>query len=169
MAIRRARARTPVDAAQANFNQSFTEAMKRAAASLGQPPGTTAVGDAEKVRQWGIYDPKVDRQALTAQIMTTGLPQEMLDPNSPTALAIVKAAPDLAPLYAQAQHDPELADVLAGFAENPLRYGLVAGIDDPEEQVKESNRLAALHQKQTARALETQQQDAGSAPEEGAA
>lgn len=160
MPPRRSRATTPEDRAIANFNASFDALTKRSAAGLGQPPGTKPVGDAEKVRQWGITDHKVDRTALTAQLMTQGVPPELLDPNNPQALAIAKAAPDLLPLYVQPVQDPELADTLAGLAHTPFRHGLLAGIDDPEEQVAEANRLAALHAKKTGAAVAEMEQEA---------
>jgi hypothetical protein len=154
MPPRRSRSMTPEDQAIESFNKNFDALTKRSALSLGQPPGTRPVGDAELVHQWGIMDSKVDRAQLAAQLLTTGLPPELLDPNSPNKLEIVKAAPDLAPLYAQPVKDPELADILAGFAERPFRYGILSAIDDPEDQVKEAERLSRLHDQQTSAALE---------------
>jgi hypothetical protein len=141
---------TPEDRAIENFNKSFDALTKRSAISLGQPAGTRPVGDAELVRQWGIMDNKVDRTALAQQLMAGGLPPELLDPNSPHKLEIVKAAPDLAPLYGQPVQDPEVADILAGLAEHPFRHGILAAIDDPEDQVKETARLNRLWEKQMA-------------------
>lgn len=154
MPNRRSRSTTPEDAAMKNFTANFDLLTKRSAASLGQPAGTRPVGDVELVRQWGIRDNKVDRPSMLAQLMTEGLPPELLDPNNPKAYAIAKAAPDLLPLYAQATPDHELADILAGFAERPFRYGILAAIDDPEDQVKEANRLDGLWQKKTGAPLE---------------
>jgi hypothetical protein len=150
MPPRRSRSMTPEDRAIENFNKSFDALTKRSAASLGQPPGTRPVGDAELVRQWGIMDNKVDRTALAQQLMAGGLPPELLDPNNPNSLEIVKAAPDLAPLYGQPVQDPELADILAGLAEHPFKYGILAALDDPEDQVKEAERLNRLWEKQMA-------------------
>lgn len=147
MPPRRSRSQTPEDAAIRSFTANFDLLTKRSAASLGQPPGTRPVGDVELVRQWGIRDNKVDRLQLLAQLLTTGLPQELLDQNNPQAFAIMKAAPDLAPLYGQPVTDHEVAEILTGLAEWPFRYGILAAIDDPEDQVKEANRLDGLWQK----------------------
>jgi hypothetical protein len=153
MPPRRSRSKTAEEYALERFNQNFEKAALQAAQSWGQPAGSRPVGDAEKVRQWGLQDSNVDRTALTASLLTQGLAPELLDPNNPQAPAVMKAAPDLAPLYGQPVQDSELADTLAGLAQYPFRYGLLAGIDDPEEQVKEAERLSRLHEQQTQAAL----------------
>jgi hypothetical protein len=155
---------TAMDMALERFWKNFDTATRRSAASLGQPPGTKPLGDAEKVRLWGTRDPKVDAATLAGQLTTTGVPPELLDPKSPTALAIAREAPeDLLRMYAQPTDDPELATILASLAEYPFTHGLLAGLDMPEEQVAEAERLDRLWRKQH----EQPSDEADDAPTEG--
>ncbi len=131
-----------------NFNDHFDQATERTAASMGRPLGAKDVGDAEKVRLWGASDPKVDPAQIVAQLLTTGVDPSLLDPNNLQALAVAKAAPDLAPLYGQPTEDDELAQILAAFAAHPFRHALLAGLIDPEDRVKESDRLQRAWEKQ---------------------
>lgn len=122
--------------------------------TVGEGPAIDAspISDAEKVRQWGQMDPNIsDPDMLREHLMQGAVPQELLDPNNPGSLAIVRANPAMAELYADpSPRDERLADMLARLAERPLRLGLLAHLeDDPEAMVKEANRLDALWQKQS--------------------
>lgn len=139
---------TAVERALANFWRDFDQATRRTAARLGRPPDTKQLGDAEKVRLWGRTDPKVDQARLASQLLTTGLPPELLDKAAPGHLAVVDEAPELAALYAQPTDDPDLATALAALAHYPYTHALLKGLDMPEEQVSEAERLQRLWEKQ---------------------
>lgn len=122
---------------------SFADELERlaqaSAAGQGQPVGTRKTSDAEAVKHWGITDPNVEYDQILQQLQTTGLPPEMLDPEK--GLLLFREQPDLAQWYGQPVQDPALADRMARIAEHPFRMGLLMDIDDPDEQVREANRL----------------------------
>jgi hypothetical protein len=139
---------TPEEAALGKFLQDFQLAAQRTAQKLGRPLGTDHVSEARKVAMWSATDPKADHATILQQLQTSGLPPEQLDPQGPDALAVVKASPKLAPLYAEVQADPELANTLASFAVWPLRHALLRAIPDPGEQVREAERLQRAYERQ---------------------
>lgn len=128
-----------VDRVAVSFADDLERLAQAAAADQGQPVGTRNVSDAEALRQWAYADPQADYDAILGQLQTTGLPPELLDPDH--GLTIFKEQPDLAQWYGQPVQDPALADRMARIAEHPFRMGLLMDIDDPDEQVRESNRL----------------------------
>jgi hypothetical protein len=133
----------------ASWLEQAEKVARRIAQADGDPPGAKKVGDAEAVRLWGLTDPNADYDLILDALATTGLSPEFLDPASPQALAVVKDRPELAPLYGQPAPTPELARALATYAEYPFRFGLFADFsDDPEEQVRRSDHLDGLWQKQ---------------------
>ncbi len=148
-----ARRRQPANAeeiARADLGEEIERMIDRLALAEGPPPDSSSVSDAKQLQQWGQRDPKVtDPDGMMRQLMETGLGQfpEMLDPNSPTCLAIVKANPEIAQMYTEPV-DEQLADMLCRLAEFPLRLGVLAPYaDDPEELVRFAKRMDARWQK----------------------
>jgi hypothetical protein len=129
---------------------SFLEDMEKVAARIasedGDPPGADRLGDAEAVRLWGQTDPNVDHDRLLSDLMTTGVAPEVVQ-----NLAIAKTRPEWAELYMQPTEDSEMAATLAALALHPFRAGLVFDYSpEPEEQVKRSDHIHALWEKQQA-------------------
>jgi hypothetical protein len=139
---------TPEEAALGKFLQDFQLATQRTAQKLGRPLGTDHVSEARKVAMWGQSDPQVDHATILEQVRTGAVPPEQADPKNPAALAVLKASPELAPLYAGPISDPELADAAAGFATWPFRHALLRAIPDPGEQVREAERLQRAYERQ---------------------
>lgn len=108
-------------------------------ASEGPAADADPVSAARQLQQWGQRDPKIgDPDQLQQDLMRTGLQQfpDLLDPKSPQALAVVKAHPQIAEMYAQ-PCDEDLADMLTRLAEFPLRLGILEPYqDDPEEMCR---------------------------------
>lgn len=137
-----------IEIAQREIQEEIEQAIAALAADTGPAPRAVRLSDAEKVEMWGRSDPKVDYGQLLQQLMATGLPPEMLDPD--TGLAIFKRHPEMAQLYGQPVA-PEVADPLARLAEYPLRLSLLEHLeDDPKARVEEANRLDAAWEKRWA-------------------
>lgn len=137
------------DSARLEAEEVLMRAVDTLAASEGPAAGADTLSDAKLLRQWGQRDPRIaDADGLRAHLMQGPLPPEMLDPNGQDVLAIVKAHPELAQMYAQGPFDDAMADMLARLAEFPLRLGHLAQYeDDPEAMVKEAERMDGLWQK----------------------
>lgn len=130
-----------LDRVALSFADDLERLAQAAAAEQGQPIGTRKASHAEAVKQWGINDPQVEDNydAFLDMLKTTGLPPEMLDPESPQCLMVIKEDPDLAQWYGQPIADPALAARYATLAEWPFRRGLLMDEDDPDEQVRLAN------------------------------
>jgi hypothetical protein len=130
----------------ASFLEDLEKTAARIASEDGDPPGADRLGEAEAVRLWGQTDPQVDHDRLLSDLMTTGV-----DPAVVQNLAISKTRPEWAELYTQPVQDSEMAAQLAALAQHPFRAGLVLDYSpEPEEQVKRSDHLHALWEKQNA-------------------
>lgn len=138
--------RSAVERARNEIRDEIKMAIRLLSAEMGPAPGARPLSEAKKVSMWGQRDPKVDYAQVASQLMTTGLPPDLLDPK--TGLAIFKKYPEMAQMYAQPVAQ-EVAIPLAILAEYPLRLGLLEHLeDDPEAMVKEANRLDRAWQKQ---------------------
>lgn len=115
---------------------------------LGPAAGAETVSDAEKVRMWDLADPivDVDPEAFKQQLMTGGLAEhpEMLDPNNPQSLGIVRAFPEMVQVLSEPV-DEQMADQIMRYCRWPLRSKVLEEhADDPEGWVKEANRMERL-------------------------
>lgn len=129
-----------------SFADDLEQKAQRAAAEQGQPLGTRRVTESKAIRDYGIRDPNAD-PAVIGPLLKTGLPPELLNPQSPTALMIAKLEPDLVPYFQQPAATPEAAATLAAIAEYPFRWGHVMSVDDPEERVRYADHLDREWQK----------------------
>jgi hypothetical protein len=128
----------------ASFLEDLEKVAARIASEDGDPPGADRLGDADAVRLWGQMDPQVDHDRLLSDLMTTGVAPEVVQ-----NLAIAKTRPEWAELYTQPVQDSEMAGQLAALATYPFRAGLVFDYSpEPEEQVKRSDHIHALWEKQ---------------------
>lgn len=135
-----------IDRVAMSFADDLERLAQATAAEQGQPVGTRSMSDAEALKQWGIVDPKVNYDQILGMLQPTGLPPEMLDPEQ--GLMVFQEQPDLAQWYGQPVQDPALAQRMAVLAEYPFRMGLLMDIDDPDEQVRESDRLHRLWERE---------------------
>ena len=128
-----------------------TAIIDRLALAAGPPADSSRLSEAEEDEVWATTDPLVDADpdAFATQLMTTGVPQEMLP-----QLRILKENQDWAQLYAQPTQSAEMADMLTRLAQYPHRATVLLDIDDPEEQVRKAEALDRRFQKR----FEPQQQ-----------
>lgn len=125
----------------ATFLADLESVAGRIAQAEGEPPGSQPMGDADKVRLWGIQDRRVDPSMLLRTLLSTGLGQEA------TQMTIVAERPELLDAYAQPATDPEVAQQLVTLAQYPFRLGVVSYLeDDLEAWVRESERIDRLWQ-----------------------
>jgi hypothetical protein len=129
------------DRVAASVLEDMEQIAARIAAEEGDAPGSRTVGDAELVKLWGTTDPRADPDILRERLATTGLGDEAQQ------MKIAEEWPELVELYAQPVADPEILEQLVALAQYPYRRSVYEDIDDPEEQVKEAERIAALWQK----------------------
>lgn len=123
------------------FAANFQTVKDHLVAQAGPPPASKRLSQPQEDALWAYADPRVDRDQLAQQIMTTGLPPEMLHPDSPAALDIVKEHPDMVSALAQPTNDAEMADQFARMCQWPFRWGLLKDITDHKEQVQRANTL----------------------------
>jgi hypothetical protein len=129
----------------ASFLDDLMAVAERLASEAGDPPGARPMGDAEKVRHWGLQDRRVVPQDLLTILLSTGLGEGALE------MEIVKERPELLDAYANQAPDQETADQLVRLAEYPFRMNLLTHLeDDPEAWTKEAERIDRLWQKQAA-------------------
>lgn len=144
MARRRGRQRTVEEQARIELWEEIERLVDGLALSEGPAEDAESISDAEMLKRWGQRDPRLsDPDGFQQQLMQTGLAQmpELMDPENPQGLAIFKAHPDLAAMYAEPVDDA-LADMLTRLAEFPLRLGLLAQYtDDPVEMVNYAERM----------------------------
>lgn len=137
------------EVAQKSFEGRVTEEFAadlqavedRLVADAGPPPDTKRMSEADEDRLWALRDKNVDNETLAQQLMTTGVPQEMLG-----SLVIVQEFPEWAPIFGQPTQSAETADQLARMAEFPYRWQLLADLE-PAEMVKKADRLDERYQK----------------------
>lgn len=141
-----ARPQTVEDLVAQRFSKNFEKYRDAIVARRGPPPASERLSAAREDALWSYTDPKVDRDQLASQLLQTGLPPELLHPDSPQALDIVKEQPDLIAALAQKAPDAETADMLARMVQTPFRWGLLANIDDPDEMVRKSDALDRRYQ-----------------------
>jgi hypothetical protein len=134
------------------FAANFQTVKDHLVAQAGPPPASKRLSQPQEDALWAYADPKVDRDQLAQQIMTTGLPPEMLHPDSPAALDIVKEHPDMVQALAQPTNDAEMADQFARMCQWPFRWGMLKDITDHKEQVQRANTLDRRFQERHARA-----------------
>ncbi len=149
----------PEEAARDTIAREIPMMVDAIAVKQGPAADATAVSDAKVLRQWGQRDPKIlDPDGMRRQMIETGLPMEMLDPQSPTALAFIKANQDIAGEWAEILASPldeRMADLAAPLIEHPMRLGILRPYeDDPEEATRVSDRLDAQLQREMERALQ---------------
>jgi hypothetical protein len=126
-----------------SFLDDLDAVARRIAADQGEPPDAHPMGDAEKVKAWGLRDRRADPATLLPRLLATGL-----GPEEANQMAIVQEWPELADLYANPAPDHRTADQLVRLAEFPFRRGILADLeDDPEAWTKEAERLERLWNK----------------------
>lgn len=135
---------TAEDMAIQAVDREDTAALDSLARSAGPPADSESLSDADLDRLWALTDRTVDNDpdAFATKLMTTGLSQQELP-----MLKVLKEHPDWAPLYGQPTQDAELADQYTQMARYPYRWMILEGIDDPDEQVRVSDRLDRRYQK----------------------
>lgn len=143
---RRRKTGNPEELARNTISNEIERMINVLAKAEGPAADAESVSDAQLVRQWGQRDPQIqDPEQFKQQLLTTGLPAEMLDPNSPQVLALIKANPDLAQDWAgilSSPLDQRMVDLVAPLVEHPLRLGILRPYeDDPEEMVKVAESL----------------------------
>jgi hypothetical protein len=126
------------DRVAASWLEDAEKVAARIAAEEGDAPGTQKKGDAELVKLWGTQDRRVDPDLLRQRMSTTGLGEEAM------TMTIAEEWPEIVDLYAQPVEDPLLLEQLLILAEYPFRRSVYEDIDDPEEQVKEAERIHGL-------------------------
>lgn len=133
--------------AQEDFNREFEAVFEALAAEQGKPPGASPVSEAKKLALWGQTDPHADYDALVEMLQTSGVPPEVA-----ATLTLLQEHADneeLMAAFAQPTQDPDLADVLARMATHPFRTGFLLDIADPDDRVKEAERMDARWAKAT--------------------
>lgn len=138
--------------ARREIGEEIQRVVDQLALSEGPASDAESVSDARVLKLWGQRDPKIsDADGLKAHLMQAGLPPELLDPNSPTALTLIKSRPQMAEMFANPA-DEGLAHMLSRLAEFPLRLDVLEPFeDDPERMVKEAERIDGLWQRSRAR------------------
>lgn len=140
--------REPTDAAtESRVAQAFIDEVQKVASRIageeGEPPGSAPLGDAQAVRMWGRTDPNVRYDEMLTRIMTEGIPPDEMQ----QYICAEELPPDVLAMYGHAMPF-EFAHQLATMAEYPFRWSIcIEPFDDPEEQVKEAERLDRLWQK----------------------
>ncbi len=133
--------RSPEEEAMLAIDDEIQEAIEAISAEWGPAIGAQPVSEQRERALWWQRDDRVDPDAMSMLLQTQGLAPELLDPESPGALAIVKAHPEMAQLYAQAVA-PDVADTLVRLAEWPNRLAIMVHYeDDPPAAVRKANRL----------------------------
>lgn len=130
------------DGVLSSVEANTEDMLNRLVAQAGPPPDTDKVSENDKDAAWETADPSVDYDTFAQQIMTQGLPPEMV-----SRLLVTKLRPDWAPLYQRPTQSAEMAHQLARLAQYPFRLSLLEDIEDPNDQVKEAERLDRRFQK----------------------
>jgi hypothetical protein len=139
------------------LDRELDELIPVIAAEEGLARGATRVSPEKEVELWGQRDPRVDRDALKAQLMQGQIPPEWYvhAPEEPgdQRLAFVKANPEWADWLAEhvtpeTPLDDEMSDIVADFAEWPHRQSVLKPYeDDPKAQVAKANSVNARWQR----------------------
>lgn len=150
---------SPEEAARDTISKEIPQVVDRVAASWGPAADADPVSDARMLRQWGQRDPKIaDAEGLRQQLLTTGLPMKIMDPESPASLAFFQANKDIAAEWAEILSSPldeRMADLVTPLLEYPLTLGILRPYeDDPEEMVRVSNRLDGQWQREMTKQAE---------------
>lgn len=124
-------------------------ALKRLADEQGPPPDSQKLTEADEDEAWETPDPNVEYESFAQQLMTQGLPPEVVQ-----NLLLVKLRPEWAPLYSRPTQSAELAHMLARLAERPFRLSILEDIDDPDEMVAKAEQMDRRFQKRMTAAQE---------------
>ena len=137
------------------LDRELDELIPVIAAEEGLARGATRVSPEKEVELWGQRDPRVDRDSLKAMLMQGAVPPEWTDEQSDQRLALIRAHPEMAQMFAEPLDD-EMAGIVADLAEWPHRLSVLAPYeDDPKAQVEKANSVNARWQRRVA-ALDTQ-------------
>lgn len=118
------------------------ENVNSIAAQAGPPPDSNKLSESDEDEAWEFEDRQVDHDAMAAQLMTQGIPEDVVQ-----KLMIAKLRPDWAPLYQQPTKDAERADMLVKLAKRPFRLSILEDIDDPDERARKAESLDRRYQK----------------------
>ena len=147
---RRSRRTTPRDLeAQVwdELDRELDELIPVIAAEEGLAKGATRVSPEKEVELWGQRDPRVDRDALKGMLMQGAVPPEWVDEQSDQRLALIRAHPEMAQMFAEPLDD-EMAGIVADLAEWPHRLSVLAPYeDDPRSQVAKADSVNARWQR----------------------
>lgn len=134
---------------ESEFDREFRAVIDKLDAEQSPASGTSRVSESRKVALWGLRDRRVDPDVLRQRLLAGGLGEEAQQ------MAVVQEYPEVLEVYAGGianlpdVEDPEgLVDQLVRFAEWPWRWGTIAHLDDPDEQVREANRIEREWEKQ---------------------
>ena len=122
-------------------------ALERLALEAGAPGDSEQLSAADEDTIWSITDDMVDadHEAFATQLLTQGVPQEMLP-----QLLVLQEHPEWMELYARPTQDAELADRLTRLAQFPYRWSLLLDYDDPDAMVRKAESLDRRYQKKHA-------------------
>lgn len=127
--------------ARTEVSSELDDLVAGVAAELGPAEGSAILSPEAEARHWGQSDPRVDYDALKGMLLRGAVPPEWYDPTSDQRLAVVRASPQLAPLFSRPLDD-EMASMVAQLAEHPFRHALLAPYkDDPAAMVERANRI----------------------------
>lgn len=151
---RRIRA-APIDVqARDEVGREVDDMTSSLAAELGPAEGAEFPSDAKEVELWGQMDPRVDYDTLKAQLMQGTVPPEWSDEHSDQRLALIRAHPEMAQMFAQPLDD-EMASMVAGMAEYPSRMTVWKPYaNDPEAMVRKANSVDARWRRRTGQVAE---------------
>jgi hypothetical protein len=148
---RRSRRTTPRDLeAQVwdELDRELDELIPVIAAEEGLARGATRVSPEKEVELWGQRDPRVDRDSLKAMLMQGQVPPEWFDEQSDQRLALIRAHPEMAQMFAEPLDD-EMSDIVADLAEWPHRLSVLKPYeDDPKASVAKADSVSRRWQRQ---------------------
>lgn len=145
----------PIDVqARDEVGRELDDMVGALAAELGPAEGAEFPSDEQEVELWGQMDPRVDYDALKAQLMQGSVPPEWVDEHSDQRLALIRAHPEMAQMFAQPLDD-EMASIVAGMAEYPSRMTVWKPYAaDPTAMVAKAKSVNAQWRKRTGQVAE---------------
>lgn len=130
----------PIDVqARDEVERELDDMISALAAELGPAEGAEFPSDQKEVELWGQRDPRVDYDTLKAMLMQGAVPPEWYDEQSDARLALIRAHPQMAQMFAEPLDD-EMAGIVADLAEWPFRLSILTPHeDDPKAAVAKAN------------------------------
>lgn len=160
---RRARPAPIEQQAREEVRRELDEMAAAIAAEVGPAEGAEVPSDDREVDLWGRMDPRVDPVELKALLMQGAVPPEWVDEQSDRRLALLRAHPEMAQMFAEPLDD-EMAGIVADLATYPFRMAVLAPYeDDPQAQVAKARSVNGRWLRRAGRAT-----DREAPPDDGA-